>query len=698
MIACTLREPQLYIFSILACFFFVFAYIGHMYSHAAQGWDFFLFDLILLSRSHHHVHHTTFASNFAFLSGWTDPLVNSILLILPQAYAGTWLFGLGGLWSVLPRLVASFTRSAWWITQKNRLVIYIPFILLLLTYFGQIQQNRHDYTVAALTSAVGQEVATLSVQETSEQLSSRLYDDLLQDTLSEDMGLSPAKQYSAITIAAHNQASDGWLVLGQDVLDVTDWIKFHPGGQEVMLPYLGFNATVVFLEQGHSDVAEETTRLYKIGQVAPGETVPEPEIKMDVLTDASGDALGLKRPIFLQPIQGEPCFGPPHQLASVPGSRWHLDTVIPFLEKYARGRGSTFGIVHSSELAMRLSIDLALLTPDLLESTPNNAFYIRTGLPGTLNPTQLSREAWKFELRRSTDEVLRVYTAQEIHEAGSVMGTGVMECSGNTRTWHFGLLSQAQWTRGIRLRDFLKPYVDKMGAAASTKDILVEGYDDHLRTAGGTKGASWVFTWEQVVETGMFLATELNGQPLPPDHGFPIRLVVPNWYGCTCIKWLRLIKFVDSHRVKPTGQMFEFRTRVHMQSASSTTAYGWHAKQGLSATATRAELWRHLPSNSTYLKFVGLFWGGQADAVNPLMDIDLQSASKSLLEPVQVIKPRSRITEWSTLCHAIPLDTKLLKGSKFTVTFRPRDPNILAPRLRSKTRSTPAWYTRMFQL
>lgn len=42
----------------------------------------------------------------------------------------------------------------------------------------------------------------------------------------------------------------------------------------------------------------------------------------------------------------------------------------------------------------------------------------------------------------------------------------------------------------------------------------------------------------------MILAYEMNGQPLPPQHGSPLRLVVPDWYGMTSVKWLRSIKAI----------------------------------------------------------------------------------------------------------------------------------------------------------
>ena len=62
--------------------------------------------------------------------------------------------------------------------------------------------------------------------------------------------------------------------------------------------------------------------------------------------------------------------------------------------------------------------------------------------------------------------------------------------------------------------------------------------------------------------TGAFLATQMNGADLPRDHGFPVRLVVPNWYGCTCIKWVSQIDIVADDEPSTT-QMREFAARTH---------------------------------------------------------------------------------------------------------------------------------------
>ncbi len=58
------------------------------------------------------------------------------------------------------------------------------------------------------------------------------------------------------------------------------------------------------------------------------------------------------------------------------------------------------------------------------------------------------------------------------------------------------------------------------------------------RSSTPTSGA---FELEEALRPELLLAYEVNGQPLPPQHGFPLRLIVPGWYGMTHVKWLERI-------------------------------------------------------------------------------------------------------------------------------------------------------------
>src|SRR5262249_34136557 len=135
-------------------------------------------------------------------------------------------------------------------------------------------------------------------------------------------------------------------------------------------------------------------------------------------------------------------------------------------------------------------------------------------------------------------------------------GVHLVECSGNSRALRFGLISAARWT-GVPL----DRVVERLRPQPRATQLLVSGFDDHsVLDAASVPGASWIFPLDEL--RGAFLATEMDGQPLRPEHGFPVRLVVPGWYGCAAIKRGNEIALVDAG-APATSQMHEFAGRTH---------------------------------------------------------------------------------------------------------------------------------------
>jgi len=123
-----------------------------------------------------------------------------------------------------------------------------------------------------------------------------------------------------------------------------------------------------------------------------------------------------------------------------------------------------------------------------------------------------------------------------------------MECAGNSDPANFGLMSVATWT-GFPM----SAVIEQLGDAGPR--ILVSGTDPAGPSATSARGASWIFS-RQDLERAV-LAMQMNDAPLPADHGGPVRLVVPGWYGCACIKWVDRIERVADD-APATSQMLEF--------------------------------------------------------------------------------------------------------------------------------------------
>jgi DMSO/TMAO reductase YedYZ molybdopterin-dependent catalytic subunit len=125
-----------------------------------------------------------------------------------------------------------------------------------------------------------------------------------------------------------------------------------------------------------------------------------------------------------------------------------------------------------------------------------------------------------------------------------------LECAGNGRArlhprpisqpWLVEAIGTADWT-GVPLRDVLT----QAGIDASAVDVVFTGAD-HGIERGVEQDYQRSLTIDQAFGDDVLLAYEMNGAPLPPQHGYPVRLVVPGWYGMAHVKWLVNVELVDT--------------------------------------------------------------------------------------------------------------------------------------------------------
>ena len=135
---------------------------------------------------------------------------------------------------------------------------------------------------------------------------------------------------------------------------------------------------------------------------------------------------------------------------------------------------------------------------------------------------------------------LRAMPAEEV--------TVTMECAGNGRArftprpvsqpWLAEAVGTARW-RGVPLEHV----VDEAGVADDAVELVFTGLD-HGQERGVEQDFQRSLSVGDALESGAILAYEMNGQSLLPQHGFPLRLVVPGWYGMTNVKWLGRIEAV----------------------------------------------------------------------------------------------------------------------------------------------------------
>jgi sulfane dehydrogenase subunit SoxC len=153
-------------------------------------------------------------------------------------------------------------------------------------------------------------------------------------------------------------------------------------------------------------------------------------------------------------------------------------------------------------------------------------------------------ESWRLEVGGEVDRKLSLSLA-DIRARDAVTLHVTMECAGNGRAqllprpisqpWLVEAVGSAEWT-GIPLGHVL----EEAGVGESATEVLFAGLDRGLE-----QGVEQVYERSLGLTDAMrdevLLAYEINGQPLSAQHGFPLRLVVPGWYGMTNVKWLHRI-------------------------------------------------------------------------------------------------------------------------------------------------------------
>ena len=191
--------------------------------------------------------------------------------------------------------------------------------------------------------------------------------------------------------------------------------------------------------------------------------------------------------------------------------------------------------------------------------TPTPQFYIRSHGP---NPTVVA-DQFKVSISGMVEKPLEFSIQELIEKFPKSSVTCTVSCAGIRRyefikekaikgvAWQEGPIGNALWS-GVRLSDVLKA----AGIQSEAKHIWFEGADeiaDGKATSpfGGSVPISKLLEEDETIP-GVLLATHMNGEPLLPDHGFPIRTIVPGYIGARSVKWLRKIVVSD----KPSPNHF----------------------------------------------------------------------------------------------------------------------------------------------
>jgi DMSO/TMAO reductase YedYZ molybdopterin-dependent catalytic subunit len=180
--------------------------------------------------------------------------------------------------------------------------------------------------------------------------------------------------------------------------------------------------------------------------------------------------------------------------------------------------------------------------------TPTKSFYVRTHFP----IPAIDRDEWWLRVEGEVEKPFAI-NYEELLQLESTTVAVTLECAGNNRNflqpkvkgvqWGLGAVGTAEWT-GVPLSMLLNRAEVKPGAC----EVILEGADggeleELKRPAGKMQFARSIPLAK--ARRDVLLAYRMNGSDLPPEHGFPLRAIVPGWYAVASIKWLRRIIVTD---------------------------------------------------------------------------------------------------------------------------------------------------------
>ena len=190
----------------------------------------------------------------------------------------------------------------------------------------------------------------------------------------------------------------------------------------------------------------------------------------------------------------------------------------------------------------------AILTAQF--DTPNDLFYVRNHLP----VPKVDKDQYFLEVTGEGIETVKFSLEDLQNNFPQHTISATIQCAGNRRLqmaavkqvrglmWDNAAIGNATWT-GVLLRDVLKYTGLKEDDCHGVKHVQFEGLDKDV--SGSCYGASIPMQTAMNPGGDVLLAYKMNGEDLPPDHGYPLRAVIPGTVGARNVKWLSRIVLSD---------------------------------------------------------------------------------------------------------------------------------------------------------
>ena len=213
-----------------------------------------------------------------------------------------------------------------------------------------------------------------------------------------------------------------------------------------------------------------------------------------------------------------------------------------------RGRWQTDGVKERdllvlSEEPLNAETKLDQLRLDA-PTTPPGRHYVRTHFPIPTGPRSIILDGLSTARAPISIEEIRALPTRSM--------VVTLECAGNGRRfldpkvpgeqWSLGAVGTAAWT-GASLRDVL----GRVSIPSGTVELLFRGADEGVpKDLGRRIDYERSLPIDVALGGDVLVAYLMEGQPIPGEHGGPLRLIVPGWYGMASVKWLERITLLDT--------------------------------------------------------------------------------------------------------------------------------------------------------
>ena len=253
--------------------------------------------------------------------------------------------------------------------------------------------------------------------------------------------------------------------------------------------------------------------------------------------------------------------------------------------------------------------------------TPSTLFYIRSHFPTPV----LDLASYRLVIDGAVRDPV-ILDHDDLRRMRSETRVATLECAGNNRVflvpqvngaqWELGAVGNAEWT-GVPLADLL----ERAGLEDDACEIVLEGADRGMPAEPplppGPVAYARSLPRGKALRREVLVAYQMNGRALTPDHGYPVRAVVPGHYGMASVKWLARIRAVR----EPFRGYWQTSDYAYWDEAEGHPIRRPLGEMQVKAQIARPGVYETLPPDSPYT-IAGAAWAGEAEVTEVSVSTD----------------------------------------------------------------------------